>query len=72
MKRQVQASNPERRKRLAGEYDEHQTVRWAKQLQNKVGETFCTLNVQILNCPGFVIFLEIRLLKIKRRDYFKK
>lgn len=24
----------------------------------------------VLNCPGFMIFLEIEFLKIKRRDYF--
>ena len=50
--------------------DEHQTAGWAKQSGNKVGGGLCLLNVQILNCAGFIILSELRLLKIKKRKYF--
>lgn len=53
-------------------YDGHQTSRWATQSGNKVRGWFCILNVQILNCAGFMIFPELKLLKIKTGKDLKK
>ena len=53
-----------------GWYDGHQTAGWAKQSGNEVEGGLCLLNVQILNCAGFIILPELRLLKINKRKIF--
>lgn len=59
MQRQGQASNPKRRKSLEGKLDDMTGPKLpGAPNRGQGGEQLCTLNVQILNCAGFLTFPE--------------